>query len=84
MAIRPTSAFSAFAGNPYLVSPALLLEDDLLTGEDLSDRPDFPTEPGGLWRGDSLEADSSGTCYVRFQEECNRPEIKAEMAQLPG
>lgn len=40
----PYQAFSAFAGNPYLVSPALLLEDDLLSEEDLSDRPEFPDE----------------------------------------
>jgi 4-alpha-glucanotransferase len=39
----PYQSFSAFAGNPYLVSPALLLEDDLLNGEDLEDRPNFPS-----------------------------------------
>jgi 4-alpha-glucanotransferase len=40
----PYQSFSAFAGNPYLVSPALLLEDDLLIGEDLADRPAFPDD----------------------------------------
>jgi 4-alpha-glucanotransferase len=40
----PYQCFSAFAGNPYLVSPALLLEDTLLTRMDLEDRPDFPEE----------------------------------------
>jgi 4-alpha-glucanotransferase len=39
----PYQSFSAFAGNPYLVSPALLLEDELLEPSDLSDRPSFPT-----------------------------------------
>jgi len=38
----PYSSFSAFAGNPWLISPALLLEDDLLAEEDLQDKPDFP------------------------------------------
>jgi 4-alpha-glucanotransferase len=38
----PYQCFSAFAGNPYLVSPALLLEDQLLTRNDLLDRPVFP------------------------------------------
>ena len=38
----PYQCFSAFAGNPYLVSPALLLEDGLLKRGDLSDRPVFP------------------------------------------
>jgi len=40
----PYQAFSAFAGNPYLISPALLREDGLLRRSDLSDRPDFPDD----------------------------------------
>ena len=35
----PYQCFSAFAGNPYLVSPDLLLEQGLLTHADLSDMP---------------------------------------------
>ena len=38
----PYQCFSAFAGNPFMVSPALLLENDLLTRTDLVDRPEFP------------------------------------------
>lgn len=40
----PYQCFSAFAGNPYLISPALLLDDKLLTRADLLDRPDFPSD----------------------------------------
>ena len=40
----PYQCFSAFAGNPYLVSPALLLEDGLLTRSDLGDRPAFTND----------------------------------------
>ncbi len=40
----PYQCFSAFAGNPYLISPALLMEDNLLSRADLSDRPTFPVE----------------------------------------
>lgn len=40
----PYQCFSAYAGNPYMVSPALLLENDLLTRTDLADRPDFPRD----------------------------------------
>ncbi len=40
----PYQCFSAFAGNPYLVSPALLLADELLQRADLADRPAFPAE----------------------------------------
>ena len=37
----PYQCFSAFAGNPYLISPEALLEDRLITPEDLTDKPDF-------------------------------------------
>jgi 4-alpha-glucanotransferase len=40
----PYQCFSAFAGNPYLVSPELLLHDGLLKTDDLADRPEFPAE----------------------------------------
>lgn len=40
----PYQCFSAFAGNPYLVSPALLLNDRLLRRSDLADRPVFPVD----------------------------------------
>jgi 4-alpha-glucanotransferase len=35
----PYQCFSAFAGNPYMVSPDFLIEEGLLTIEDLSDMP---------------------------------------------
>jgi 4-alpha-glucanotransferase len=35
----PYQCFSAFAGNPYLISPDILLEQGLLTRADLSDMP---------------------------------------------
>lgn len=40
----PYQCFSAFAGNPYLISPAILLEEQLLTRTDLADRPEFPSD----------------------------------------
>jgi 4-alpha-glucanotransferase len=38
----PYQCFSAFAGNPNLISPELLLEEGLLKSEDLDDLPMFP------------------------------------------
>lgn len=38
----PYQCFSAFAGNPFLVSPILLLESGLLKPSDLRQRPEFP------------------------------------------
>jgi 4-alpha-glucanotransferase len=35
----PYQCFSAFAGNPYLISPEVLLEEGLLKQDDLSDMP---------------------------------------------
>ncbi len=40
----PYQCFSAFAGNPYLVSAALLLNEGLLSLQDLEDRPIFNPE----------------------------------------
>ncbi len=40
----PYQCFSAFAGNPYLISPTLLLDQGLLTRADFSDRPAFPSD----------------------------------------
>ncbi|HVN56643.1 MAG TPA: 4-alpha-glucanotransferase [Anaerolineaceae bacterium] len=40
----PYQSFSAFAGNPYLVSTTMLLDEGLLRREDLADRPDFPAD----------------------------------------
>ncbi|HWQ84148.1 MAG TPA: 4-alpha-glucanotransferase, partial [Anaerolineales bacterium] len=38
----PYQSFSAFAGNPYLISPDALLAEDLLTTDDLGTLPHFP------------------------------------------
>jgi 4-alpha-glucanotransferase len=40
----PYQCFSAFAGNPYLISPAMLREDGLLTRAELGARSDFPVD----------------------------------------
>ncbi len=37
----PYQCFSAFAGNPYMISPDALLADGLLTQDDLAEKPAF-------------------------------------------
>lgn len=37
----PYQCFSAFAGNPLLISPEKLIEDGLITDEAFADKPDF-------------------------------------------
>lgn len=40
----PYQCFSAFAGNTLLISPEKLLDDDLISEDDLADKPDFPID----------------------------------------
>jgi 4-alpha-glucanotransferase len=40
----PYQCFSAFAGNPYLISPEAILNEGLLTETDLENMPDFPDD----------------------------------------
>ncbi len=40
----PYQCYSAFAGNTNLISPQKLVRENLLTGEDLSRKPDFPQD----------------------------------------
>ena len=63
----PYQCFSAFAGNPYLVSPDRLIELGLLTQLDFSDMPAWPAHQvdfGGLygWKPALLEK-----AYTRFE-----------------
>ena len=48
----PYQCFSAFAGNTLLISPEKLVEDGLLTAEQIANRPDFPAHKvdfGGVY-----------------------------------
>lgn len=40
----PYQCFSAFAGNPYLISPKLLVQEGLLADEELEEASSFPTQ----------------------------------------
>lgn len=75
----PYAAFSAFAGNPLLVSPDLLLKDGLLGRDDLQNLPALPAahvEYGPVieWKNGLLRRS-----YERFKESDN-PEIRSELA----
>ena len=63
----PYQCFSAFAGNPYLISPEKLYQDGLLEPEDLLDHPELPTNKVdfGLlipWKLDLLDR-----AFTKFQ-----------------
>ncbi len=40
----PYQCFSAFAGNPYIISPDSLISDGLLSNDEIRDRPSFQIE----------------------------------------
>ena len=72
----PYQCFSAFAGNPYLISPDLLLQDDLLHSNDLVDLKEFNPEKvdfGSLipWKLNLLER-----AFIRFSS--NKGSIRQE------
>ncbi len=57
----PYQCFSAFAGNTLLISPEKLVEDGLLTAEQIAAKPDFPSHKvdfGGVyeWKSQILPA----------------------------
>ncbi|HZY43275.1 MAG TPA: 4-alpha-glucanotransferase [Anaerolineae bacterium] len=63
----PYQCFSAFAGNPYLISPDLLLKENLLVTTDIADRPQFPIDrvdfgPAITWKLTLLDR-----AYRRFR-----------------
>jgi 4-alpha-glucanotransferase len=77
----PYQSFSAFAGNPYLVSPDVLLEDGILRKGDLQERPHFPDDrvDYGLliqWKQALLNK-----AYDNFTQSAN-PHLKDELSNF--
>jgi 4-alpha-glucanotransferase len=77
----PYQSFSAFAGNPYLISPELLLQDGLLHSNDLLGMPEFP--PGKVdfgklipWKVGLLDR-----AFIQFQQASAR-KILADFDQF--
>ncbi len=73
----PYQCFSAFAGNPYLISPAALLDDDLLTPADLADRPAFPADHVDFGPVISWKLTLLDRAFAHFQADAS-PELQAE------
>jgi 4-alpha-glucanotransferase len=64
----PYASFSAFAGNPMLISPDRLVEDGDLLGEELADTPDFPRERVDYGRVNDYKAVLFQKAAARFFE----------------
>ena len=64
----PYQTFSAFAGNPYLISPEALLQDGLLSGDDLVDAPSYDTDQVDYGTVIPWKLDLLRRAYERFQK----------------
>lgn len=79
----PYQAFSAFGGNPYLISPQAMVEEGLLSPEDLASTPNFPqgrVDYGAVipWKTALLRK-----AYDRFRETPQHP-LHMEWAAFRG
>lgn len=63
----PYACFSAFAGNPFLVSPEYLVRDGLLAAEDLADVPDFAADRVEFGRVIPWKNALLATAFERFR-----------------
>ncbi|MBP1632943.1 MAG: malQ, partial [Acidobacteria bacterium] len=63
----PYFCFSAFAGNPYLVSPDLLVAEGFLDAADLAAAPDFPADRVDFGRVIPWKLSLLDRAFARFQ-----------------
>ncbi len=63
----PYQCFSAFAGNPYLISPDYLLRDDLLHPDDLVETPGFPDDSVDYGRIIPWKLNLLERAFIRFR-----------------
>jgi 4-alpha-glucanotransferase len=77
----PYQSFSAFAGNPYLISLEVLVNEGLLKAEDLQDKPDFSPEKVDFGNLISWKLAVLDKAYQRFQE-LGDQNIQGEMEQF--
>jgi 4-alpha-glucanotransferase len=67
----PYQCFSAFAGNPYLISPDALLEEDLLHSNDIVENQGFPAEKVDFGAVIPYKLGILDRAYIRFQQNKN-------------
>jgi 4-alpha-glucanotransferase len=63
----PYNCFSAFAGNPLLISPESLYRDGLLTRAQISDPPVFPADTADYRRVSSYKGRLLDAAFERFR-----------------
>jgi 4-alpha-glucanotransferase len=73
----PYQCFSAFAGNPYLISPDALLAEDLLHPDDLIEGNDLPQDRVDFGSLIPYKLGILDRAYIRFQQS-GSPGVHAE------
>ncbi len=68
----PYQCFSSFAGNPYLVSPDLLLQEGLIHANDLVEVPKFPTAKVDFGKVIYWKLDLLNRSYLQFQNRSDK------------
>jgi len=68
----PYQCFSAFAGNPYLVSPDLLLQEGLIHANDLAEVPKFPADKVDFGKVIYWKLDLLSRSYLQFQNSSDK------------
>lgn len=64
----PYQCFSAFAGNPFLISPEMLIDDQLLLQADLKELPVFSTDRVDYGEIFSWKPGLLDTAYLHFEQ----------------
>ncbi len=75
----PYQCFSAFAGNPYLISPEKLAEDGLLSKSDLDDAPDFPDHTVDYGPAIQFKLQLLDKVYRNFKAGAGSAALRAEL-----
>jgi 4-alpha-glucanotransferase len=77
----PYQCFSAFAGNPYLISPDLLLDDGLLEPGELENLPPFPAHKVDYGEIIPWKLDLLDRAYQKFRQS-KAVQLNAEFQQF--
>ncbi len=78
----PYQSFSAFAGNPYLISPDLLLEDDLLHPDDLKEGLGFSDKQVDFGQVIGAKLNILERAFIRFEREPELASIREAYARF--
>lgn len=77
----PYQCFSAFAGNPYLISPEALLAEGFLQLEDIEDVPEFPEEQVDFGQLIPWKLALLDRAYLRFEHSASS-DLRIELSDF--